>query len=385
MTARLVAASAAGVAAVVGAAAWSRRTVASSPARAVGATASRWPRGVGRRGDRRRGRATAAVGGRRGVVVVARARRQDDDRRRRRRRRRRRAHRRPTLARPSWTTLTTRRPSAAKMRAAGEAPRRARRERVLVVQQPLVGAERAVEPHRVVEAGHLHPRAVPRQAERQHGRVEQRHVAGVRHDARVDDRVVGQLAVGPQPHPLAVGRHALAADRVAVDVAHVDRAGPVVPLAHLVLVRRHPGVPVRERLGVGQPGGIVIWWSGPGSGAWKLACRLKIARPCWMATTRRVREAATVAEAVDLVEDRHRRVAGAQEVGVLMALEFASDRCKDTFKVVMNAVINDGISLQFASDRLKDNDEIVTQAIRQNIKAIQFASDRIQKNLLMIE
>ena len=68
--------------------------------------------------------------------------------------------------------------------------------------------------------------------------------------------------------------------------------------------------------GSGSPGGIAIWWSGPASGAWKLACRLKIARPCWMATTRRVREAAAVAEPVDLVEDRHRRVAGAQEVGV---------------------------------------------------------------------
>ena len=55
---------------------------------------------------------------------------------------------------------------------------------------------------------------------------------------------------------------------------------------------------------------------GPASWTWKLACRLKIARPCWMATTRRVGEAAAVADAVDLVEDRHRRVAGAQEVGV---------------------------------------------------------------------
>ena len=136
---------------------------------------------------------------------------------------------RPTRARPSCTTLTTSVPSAVKI-APPASPRAAPgRERVLVVEQPLVGAERAVEPHRVVEARHLHPRAVPRQAERQHGRVEQRHVAGVRHDARVDDRVVGQVAVGPQPDPLAVGRRALAAERVAVDVAHVDRPGPVVP------------------------------------------------------------------------------------------------------------------------------------------------------------
>ena len=51
-------------------------------------------------------------------------------------------------------------------------------------------------------------------------------------------------------------------------------------------------------------------------GAWKLACRLKIALPCWMATTRRVANDRAVADAVDVVEDRHRRVARAQEVGV---------------------------------------------------------------------
>src|SRR3712207_7790504 len=50
----------------------------------------------------------------------------------------------------------------------------------------------------------------------------------------------------------------------------------------------HDALPIFS--GAGMPDGIGIWWSGPGSWRWKLACRLKIGRPCWMATTRRVAE-----------------------------------------------------------------------------------------------
>ena len=61
---------------------------------------------------------------------------------------------------------------------------------------------------------------------------------GVGDDAGVQDRVVGQRAVGAQPHPLASAAAVPApVERVAVDVAHVDRAGPVVPLADSVSVR----------------------------------------------------------------------------------------------------------------------------------------------------
>ncbi len=41
-------------------------------------------------------------------------------------------------------------------------------------------------------------------------------------------------------------------------------------------------------LGLGRPSGIGASCSRPSSGTWKLDCRLKIALPCWMATTRRV-------------------------------------------------------------------------------------------------
>ena len=34
--------------------------------------------------------------------------------------------------------------------------------------------------------------------------------------------------------------------------------------------------------------GIGTWWVGPGSSIWNDAARLKIAFPCWMATTRLV-------------------------------------------------------------------------------------------------
>ena len=41
-------------------------------------------------------------------------------------------------------------------------------------------------------------------------------------------------------------------------------------------------------VGSGTSDGIGSWWSRPASARWKLACRLKMALPCWMATTRRV-------------------------------------------------------------------------------------------------
>ncbi len=41
-----------------------------------------------------------------------------------------------------------------------------------------------------------------------------------------------------------------------------------------------------------------------------------MARPCWMPTDAAGDEGAAVADAVDLVEDRHGRVTGSEEVGV---------------------------------------------------------------------
>ena len=101
----------------------------------------------------------------------------------------------------------------------------------------------------MIEAGHLHARTVPRQAERQHGGVEQRHVAGVRHDARMEGGIVGQVAVGAHPHALAVGRVVLTVERIVVDVADVDGPGSVEPDAHPLLVGRHPSLEIGKRFG----------------------------------------------------------------------------------------------------------------------------------------
>jgi hypothetical protein len=40
--------------------------------------------------------------------------------------------------------------------------------------------------------------------------------------------------------------------------------------------------------GSGRSAGIGSWWSNPASTTWNDADRLKMGRPCWMATTRRV-------------------------------------------------------------------------------------------------
>ena len=117
-------------------------------------------------------------------------------------------------------------------------------------------------------------------------------------------------------HALAVRWRALAAQGVAVDVADVDRAGPLVQLAELVSVRLHALVPVGERVGVRQP----------------LRHRQLVVRAVLEAVEARLQvedrpavldrhdapsaEAAPVPQPVDLVEDRHGRVARSQEVGV---------------------------------------------------------------------
>ena len=60
-----------------------------------------------------------------------------------------------TRMRPSCTTVTASLPSAVKIEPRPEAAAARGGRGVLVVQQPLVGAERPVEPHGVVEARHL--------------------------------------------------------------------------------------------------------------------------------------------------------------------------------------------------------------------------------------
>ena len=74
-----------------------------------------------------------------------------------------------------------------------EAAPAGRRRRLLVVQEPFVRAERAVEPHRVVERGpdDVADRPAAAAVREQH-RVEQRHVGDVRGEADVQQGVVGR-------------------------------------------------------------------------------------------------------------------------------------------------------------------------------------------------
>ena len=68
--------------------------------------------------------------------------------------------------------------------------------------------------------------------------------------------------------------------------------------------------------GSGSPSGIVSWWSGPGSCDVEAGLQVEDRPAVLDGDDAAGGEAAAVADPVDLVEDRHRRVAGAQEVGV---------------------------------------------------------------------
>src|SRR4051812_31985953 len=110
--------------------------------------------------------------------------------------------------------------------AAGAGPRR-----LLVVEPPLVGPERPVKPHRVVQARPDDVAAAPGAPVRHERRVEKRHVAGEGDHADVQEGVVRQRSVSPHPdlaaRPPAAG--VLGHPRRIADVAHINRPGPGEP------------------------------------------------------------------------------------------------------------------------------------------------------------
>ena len=149
------------------------------------------------------------------------------------------------------------------------------------------------------------------------GRVEERHVRCVRDDAGVQHGVVRQRAVGPQPHPLlgllrgpdaprAPGR------RSGCRSAGADRTTRRAPPGRASIRVLKSG----RSSGLGTSASMAIWWSRPLSGRWKLACRLKMAFAVLDGDDPPCGEALAVADAIDLVQDRHGGVAGAEEVGV---------------------------------------------------------------------
>src|SRR4051812_8418204 len=189
---------------------------------------------------------------------------------------------------------------------------------LLVVEQPFVGAERTVEPHRVVEARGHHTTVVPQRVRQGRG-VDERHVARVRDDTRVQQRVVGHRRRGPEPLVLR-GLALLASEPLRIlHVAHLDRCRALQPLERTgreaVALRVDSLAHRRQVVGIGHIGHrhLVIG-----------ARLVDLERRCEIEDRGAVldgdhaprREAASVADAVHLVHDRDRRIAGTQEVRV---------------------------------------------------------------------
>ena len=146
-------------------------------------------------------------------------------------------------------------------------------------------------------------------------RVDEGHVGRVGGHAGVQQRVVGQLAVRPDPHPLARLARAARVPGEVTDVALVDRVGPVEPLGQLLLPRLEALVERRQRLGIGYVG----------HGELVLQALLEIVEGSLEVEDGPTvlnghdapgREGPPVPDAVHLVEDRNAGVARPQEVRV---------------------------------------------------------------------
>ena len=68
-----------------------------------------------------------------------------------------------------------------------------------------------------------------------------------------------------------------------------------------------------------------------------------------------------------------------------LALEFASEKLQDNKEIVLKAIINNGLALEFASEKLQDNKKIVLKAVINNGLALNFASEKLQddKDILL--
>ena len=188
--------------------------------------------------------------------------------------------------------------------------------RVGVVEEPFVGPERPVEPHAVVQAGAHQVLVAPAQFVWGEDRVHEGHVGRVGRHARVQQRIVGQCAVRPDPQALlGVPRFRRAPGELA-DVALVDRVWALEPVGQF---RRSDRAPVVGRAsagsrarahrawGTGAPGPVLVLEGG---------LEIEDGPPVLDGDHAAGGERAPVADPVHLVEDGHGRVAGPEEVGV---------------------------------------------------------------------
>ena len=132
----------------------------------------------------------------------------------------------------------------------------------------------------------------------------------------MQDRIVGQGAVGPHPDQLPVGLDAWLERWIRRDVPRVDRSGPVDPVADPGAVWFQPGLVVGERLGrrhVGRWFELVVETR---FGIVEAGLQVEDRATVLDRDDSSGGEAATVAQAVDLVEDRYARVARSEEVRV---------------------------------------------------------------------
>ena len=185
-----------------------------------------------------------------------------------------------------------------------------RRRRGLVVEQPFVGAERAHEPHRVIQRGHHQVLALLEVVDLR--RAQQRQVAHVGQRADVQHGVVGQRVAVPEPHLLlgCLG----------------GQPGPAVPAARCGHPTRRTGRSrrrrTRRRTGTradrraAAPTGIASWCSIPLWSVWNDADIEKMVCPCWMALTRRVQNDPPSRMRSTRIHRRRPRIARPQEVPV---------------------------------------------------------------------
>ncbi len=174
-----------------------------------------------------------------------------------------------------------------------------------------------MEPHTVVQAGAHERRVVPAHVVGHQDGVEERHVRGVGRHAGVQQRVLGQLAVGPEPQAV-VGLPAgpLAVPGQFADVALVDGVGPLEPLGALL----PPGLQAfeerRQGLGVGHVGHVELVLDRPLLVVVEGRLQVEDGPPVLNGDHPARGERLPVTDAVHLVEDGHGRVAGSQEVRV---------------------------------------------------------------------
>ena len=161
----------------------------------------------------------------------------------------------------------------------------------------------------------MNVRVVPARLVRGEDGVEEGHVGGVGRHAGVEQRVVGELAVGPDPEALVGLAHLLGVPREIADVALVDGVGPVEPLGQLLLPGLQPLVEGGQRLGLGHLGhGDLVLQAG--LEVVEGGRQVEDGPPVLHGHDAAGREGPAVADPVDLVEDRDVRVARSQEVRV---------------------------------------------------------------------